>query len=51
MQQQAWDLQGPEQRDGVRFSFNVWPTSRIEATRAVVPLGCLYVLNLIYSNV
>jgi len=44
--QQTWDLQGPEQRDGVRFSFNVWPTSRIEATRAVVPLGCLYVLKL-----
>eukprot|EP00128_Syssomonas_multiformis_P010905 Colp12_sorted_trinity150504_noHs@20552 len=31
-----------EDRDGVRFSWNVWPSSRIEATRMVVPLGCLY---------
>ena len=31
-----------EARDGVRFSWNVWPSSRIEATRCVVPLGCLY---------
>ncbi|WAR20247.1 SC23A-like protein [Mya arenaria] len=31
-----------EDRDGVRFSWNVWPSSRLEATRMVVPLGCLY---------
>eukprot|EP01038_Epipyxis_sp_PR26KG_P004705 gene4705-6605_t len=40
--QQQWDLNGPEMRDGVRFSWNVWPSSRLEATRIVVPLGCLY---------
>jgi hypothetical protein len=39
----VWDFHGPEQRDGVRFSWNVWPSSRLEATRIVVPLGCLYV--------
>jgi protein transport protein SEC23 len=39
--QQQWDFHGPEQRDGVRCSWNVWPSSRIEATRIVVPLGCL----------
>lgn len=39
---QQWDIYGPEQRDGVRFSWNVWPSSRLEATRVVVPLGCLY---------
>ena len=39
--QQQWDFHGPEQRDGVRSSWNVWPSSRIEATRIVVPLGCL----------
>lgn len=37
-----WDFHGPEQRDGVRFSWNVWPSSKLEATRCVVPLGCLY---------
>ena len=41
-QQQGWDLHGPEHRDGVRFSWNVWPSSRLESTRIVVPLGCLY---------
>lgn len=31
-----------EDRDGVRFSWNVWPASRLEATRMVVPVSCLY---------
>uniref|UniRef100_A0A8C5A620 Protein transport protein SEC23 n=1 Tax=Gadus morhua TaxID=8049 RepID=A0A8C5A620_GADMO len=30
-----------EERDGVRFSWNVWPSSRLEATRMVVPLAAL----------
>jgi len=35
-------IQQNEDRDGVRFSWNVWPSSRLEATRMVVPLACLY---------
>lgn len=35
-------IQQNEDRDGVRFTWNVWPSSRIEATRLVVPLACLY---------
>lgn len=35
-------IQQNEDRDGVRFSWNVWPSSRLEATRVVVPLSCLY---------
>lgn len=31
-----------EVRDGIRLSWNTWPSSRIEATRMVVPLSCLY---------
>ncbi|KAG1840466.1 hypothetical protein DFJ58DRAFT_810385 [Suillus subalutaceus] len=31
-----------EERDGVRLSWNVWPSSRIEATRTVVPISALY---------
>ncbi|CAF2309779.1 unnamed protein product [Rotaria sp. Silwood2] len=31
-----------EERDGVRFTWNIWPSSRLEATRLVVPLGCLF---------
>jgi len=35
-------IQQCEERDGVRFTWNVWPSSRLEATRLVVPIGCLY---------
>lgn len=35
-------LEDVEDRDGVRLSFNVWPASRIEATRTVVPISALY---------
>uniref|UniRef100_S4R7Y9 Protein transport protein SEC23 n=1 Tax=Petromyzon marinus TaxID=7757 RepID=S4R7Y9_PETMA len=35
-------IQQNEERDGVRFSWNVWPSSRLEATRMVVPLACLF---------
>ncbi|KAJ8928211.1 hypothetical protein NQ314_019275 [Rhamnusium bicolor] len=35
-------IQQNEDRDGIRFTWNIWPSSRIEATRLVVPLGCLY---------
>lgn len=38
----VWDVRGAEERDAVRFSWNVWPSSRLEATRVVVPVGCLY---------
>uniref|UniRef100_A0A665ULS6 Protein transport protein SEC23 n=1 Tax=Echeneis naucrates TaxID=173247 RepID=A0A665ULS6_ECHNA len=33
-----------EERDGVRFSWNVWPSSRLEATRMVVPVAALFTL-------
>ncbi|RXM30462.1 Protein transport protein Sec23B [Acipenser ruthenus] len=35
-------IQQNEDRDGVRFSWNVWPSSRLEATKMVVPLACLF---------
>ncbi|XP_061761986.1 protein transport protein Sec23A [Nerophis ophidion] len=31
-----------EERDGVRLSWNVWPSSRLEATRMVVPVAALF---------
>ncbi|KAJ3092767.1 GTPase-activating protein S23 [Quaeritorhiza haematococci] len=31
-----------EDRDGVRLSWNFWPSTRLEATRMVVPIGALY---------
>lgn len=35
-------IQQNEDRDGIRFTWNVWPSSRLEATRMVVPLTGLY---------
>ena len=31
-----------EDRDGVRLSWNVWPATRLEASRTVVPVSALY---------
>lgn len=31
-----------EEQDGVRFSWNTWPSTRLEATRTVVPISSLY---------
>lgn len=33
-----------EDRDGVRLSWNVLISSRLEATRIIVPIGCMYTL-------
>ena len=41
--QEGWDFTQSEDRDGIRFSWNEWPLNRLEATRVVVPIGCLYV--------
>ncbi|XP_014283277.1 protein transport protein Sec23A [Halyomorpha halys] len=35
-------IQQSEDRDGIRFTWNVWPSSRLEATKLVVPVGCLF---------
>lgn len=31
-----------EEKDGVRFSWNIWPSSRLEATRTVVPIAVMH---------
>jgi len=35
-------IENQENNEGVRFSWNVWPNTRVEATRNVVPVGCLF---------
>jgi len=37
----GWDFNALEESDGLRFSWNQWPSSKPEASKAVVPLGCL----------
>ncbi len=36
------DFEEIEARDGVRFSWNVWPASRQDTSNLVVPIACLY---------
>jgi protein transport protein SEC23 len=36
------DIYDYEADDGIRFSWNVWPSNNLNATRIVVPVGCLY---------
>lgn len=38
----AWDVTASEEMSGTRLSFHCWPSSRLEATRSVVPFGALY---------
>lgn len=35
-------IQQSEDRDGIRLTWNVWPSNKVEATRLVVPIGALY---------
>lgn len=36
------DVHMQEAMNGVRMSWNIWPSTRLDATRIIVPLGCLY---------
>ncbi|KAK9802822.1 hypothetical protein WJX73_002168 [Symbiochloris irregularis] len=36
------DFTGIEEREGLRLSWNLWPNSKIEATKCVLPFGALY---------
>lgn len=36
------NLEEIEDLDGVRFSWNVWPSTRNEAVNMVVPISCMY---------
>lgn len=44
-----WDVHAAEDRDGVRFSWNCWPSTRLEATRIVVPIGAVYVFFCLFE--
>lgn len=34
-----------EEVDGVRLSWNLWPNSKLEATKCVIPFGAVYSPN------
>uniref|UniRef100_A0A5K3F045 Protein transport protein SEC23 n=1 Tax=Mesocestoides corti TaxID=53468 RepID=A0A5K3F045_MESCO len=35
-------IQQTEANDGIRFAWNTWPASRLDAAQLVVPISCLY---------
>lgn len=35
-------VESMEDRDGIRFNWNRWPQTRVEAAKVVLPLGCLF---------
>jgi Sec23/Sec24 zinc finger len=39
---EPFDPSMQEDLDGISFSWNTWPTTRIEASRTVVPIGAIY---------
>jgi protein transport protein SEC23 len=36
------DFHQREAQDGLRFSWNYWPNTKIGATRISMPIGCLF---------
>lgn len=39
------DFAALEEADGVRLTWNIWPNSRLEATKCVIPFAALYTPN------
>ena len=39
------DFGALEEVDGVRLTWNIWPNSKLEATKCVMPFAALYTPN------
>jgi hypothetical protein len=39
------DFGALEEVDGVRLSWNLWPNSKLEATKCIIPFGAVYSPN------
>lgn len=39
------DFSELEELDGVRMPWNIWPSSRVEALKCVIPFAALYTPN------
>lgn len=39
-----------EEIDGVRLTWNIWPNSKLEATKCVIPFAALYTPNRKLNN-
>lgn len=40
------DSTSTEDKDGLRYSWGVWPSTKIEVSKIVVPPACLYIFYL-----
>jgi protein transport protein SEC23 len=45
---QQMDVHDIEDRDGVRWSWNVWPNSKTEAAKIVVPIGLCFFVTVVH---
>jgi len=36
------DFLAEEDRDGIRWNWNVWPSNKVDAAKMVLPIGCCY---------
>jgi hypothetical protein len=43
--QAAADWSQPEETDGIRLTWNLWPNSKLEATKCVIPFAAMYTPN------
>ncbi len=37
----AWDFHSYEEQNGLRFTWNEWPSTKVDAARVVVPVACM----------
>jgi protein transport protein SEC23 len=44
------EFQEIEKSDAVRLTWNIWPHSRVEATKCVIPFAALYTPNRVLEN-
>ena len=43
MEAGGWDFDAIEEANGLRFTWNEWPSTKVEATRIHVPTACMCV--------
>ncbi len=37
-----WDLEGFEAQNGLRFTWNEWPATVVDAAKAIIPIAAIY---------
>ncbi len=37
----GWDFHSYEERNGLRFTWNEWPASKVDSSMIKIPVGCM----------